>query len=47
MASSAELPVAELRHAWEHGLSRALGWEGADGLGHLAEAALPGAEVAG
>jgi hypothetical protein len=24
------VPVADLRHAWDHGLARALGWEGSD-----------------
>ena len=36
-------PLADLRHAWEHGLPRALGWERA-GAGAVA-AALPGAEA--
>jgi hypothetical protein len=22
-----EVPIAALRHAWDHGLTRALGWE--------------------
>ena len=28
VADALEVPLADLRHAWEHGLSRALGWEG-------------------
>jgi phosphoribosylformylglycinamidine synthase len=28
VADTLEVPLHELRHAWEHGLSRALGWEG-------------------
>jgi phosphoribosylformylglycinamidine synthase len=52
IADALEVNVADLRHAWEHGLPRALGWEGdgSDGGGaadHLAEAALPGVEVTG
>jgi phosphoribosylformylglycinamidine synthase len=52
IADAVEVAVDDLRHAWEHGLPRALGWEGADRSGaaetdHAAEAALPGAEVAG
>jgi phosphoribosylformylglycinamidine synthase subunit PurL len=44
VADALEVPIADLRHAWEHGLPRALGWEGGDeGDG----AALPGLEVAG
>jgi phosphoribosylformylglycinamidine synthase len=27
IADALEVPVADLRHAWEHGLPRALGWE--------------------
>jgi phosphoribosylformylglycinamidine synthase len=27
VADALEVPVADLRHAWEHGLPRALGWE--------------------
>jgi phosphoribosylformylglycinamidine synthase subunit PurL len=27
VADALDVPVAELRHAWDHGLSRALGWE--------------------
>jgi hypothetical protein len=30
IADAIDVDLAELRHAWEHGLSRALGWEGAD-----------------
>jgi phosphoribosylformylglycinamidine synthase len=45
IADAIEVPVAELRHAWEHGLPRALGWEGEGAAGHAAEAALPGIEV--
>jgi hypothetical protein len=26
-ADAIDVRVADLRHAWEHGLSRALGWE--------------------
>jgi len=43
IADALEVAVADLRHAWEHGLPRALGWEG----GETAGAALPGLEVAG
>ena len=28
VADTIDVPVADLRHAWDHGLSRALGWEG-------------------
>ncbi len=28
VADTLDVPIAELRHAWDHGLSRALGWEG-------------------
>ena len=28
VADALEVPVEDLRHAWEHGLPRALGWEG-------------------
>jgi phosphoribosylformylglycinamidine synthase II len=28
VADALEVPIRELRHAWEHGLGRALGWEG-------------------
>jgi phosphoribosylformylglycinamidine synthase len=28
VADALEVPVRDLRHAWEHGLGRALGWEG-------------------
>ncbi len=28
VADALEVPLTDLRHAWEHGLSRALGWEG-------------------
>jgi phosphoribosylformylglycinamidine synthase len=28
IADALDVPIADLRHAWEHGLSRALGWEG-------------------
>ncbi|MFL5755918.1 MAG: AIR synthase related protein, partial [Chloroflexota bacterium] len=28
VADALEVPVKDLRHAWEHGLPRALGWEG-------------------
>ena len=28
IADALEVPLADLRHTWEHGLSRALGWEG-------------------
>jgi phosphoribosylformylglycinamidine synthase II len=28
IADALEVPIADLRHAWEHGLARALGWEG-------------------
>ena len=47
IADALEVPVADLRHAWEHGLPRALGWEGDGEADHAAEAALPGAEGAG
>jgi phosphoribosylformylglycinamidine synthase II len=46
VADALDAAVADLRHAWEHGLARALGWGGpgtADD--HAAEAALPGVEV--
>jgi hypothetical protein len=44
IADALEVPVADLRHAWDHGLPRALGWEGGDSADHAAEVALPGAE---
>jgi phosphoribosylformylglycinamidine synthase len=52
IADAIDVPVAELRHAWEHGLARALGWEDtasdhAATAAHAADAALPGAEVSG
>ncbi len=28
VADALEVPVSDLRHTWEHGLARALGWEG-------------------
>jgi phosphoribosylformylglycinamidine synthase II len=28
VADALDVPIADLRHAWEHGLPRALGWEG-------------------
>jgi Phosphoribosylformylglycinamidine (FGAM) synthase, synthetase domain len=28
VADAVEVPVKDLRHAWDHGLARALGWEG-------------------
>jgi phosphoribosylformylglycinamidine synthase II len=28
VADTLDVPIAELRHAWDHGLARALGWEG-------------------
>jgi phosphoribosylformylglycinamidine synthase len=30
VADAVDVPVANLRHAWEHGLPRALGWDDAD-----------------
>jgi hypothetical protein len=27
IADVLDVPLAQLRHAWDHGLSRALGWE--------------------
>jgi phosphoribosylformylglycinamidine (FGAM) synthase-like enzyme len=30
IADAVEVPVDDLRHAWEHGLPRALGWDGID-----------------
>ena len=49
IADALEVPVAALRHAWEHGLPRALGWEGGDESDGASArgAALPGLEVAG
>ena len=48
IADALDVPVADMRHAWEHGLPRALGWEGGDDAGAAASgAALPGLEVAG
>ncbi len=44
IADALEAVVQDLRHAWEHGLPRALGWEGEDDPDG---AALPGLEVAG
>jgi hypothetical protein len=28
VTDAVEVPVTALRHAWDHGLTRALGWEG-------------------
>ncbi len=42
IADALQVSVDDLRHAWEHGLPRALGWEGEDGEG----AALPRPEAA-
>jgi phosphoribosylformylglycinamidine synthase len=54
IADAVEVTLADIRHAWEHGLPRALGWESIErGSGggaeadHVAEAALPGSEVRG
>ncbi len=49
IADALDVPVASLRHAWEHGLPRALGWEGGDDASDARAdgAALPGLEVAG
>ncbi len=52
IADAVEVQLSDLRHAWEHGLPRALGWESLDHGGqaeadHEAEAALPGVEVRG
>ena len=47
IADAVDVALADLRHAWMQGLPRALGWEGAGSDDHLAEAALPGAEVVG
>jgi phosphoribosylformylglycinamidine synthase subunit PurL len=52
IADAVEVQLSDLRHAWEHGLPRALGWESLDHGGqaeadHEAEAALPGVEVLG
>jgi hypothetical protein len=47
VADALDAAVIDLRHAWEHGLPRALGWEGDGAASHVADAALPGAEVAG
>jgi phosphoribosylformylglycinamidine synthase len=47
VADALEVPLHDLRNAWEQGLPRALGWTG-PGLGdHVAEAALPALEVHG
>ena len=45
IADALEVPLADLRHAWDHGLPRALGWEGDGSDDHVADAALPGTEV--
>jgi hypothetical protein len=45
IADALEVPVADLRHAWEHGLPRALGWEGDGDADRPADAALPDTEV--
>ncbi len=49
IADALDVPVASLRHAWEHGLPRALGWEAGDDASDARAdgAALPGLEVAG
>jgi phosphoribosylformylglycinamidine synthase len=46
IADAIDVALADLRHAWTQGLPRALGWEGTGADDHVAEAALPGAEVA-
>ena len=28
VADALDVPLTDLRHAWDHGLGRALGWEG-------------------
>jgi hypothetical protein len=28
VADALEVPLRDLRHAWDHGLARSLGWEG-------------------
>jgi len=30
IADALDVPIEDLRHAWEHGLPRALGWEPSD-----------------
>jgi len=45
IADALDASVEDLRHAWDNGLPRALGWEGDGAADHAAEAALPGAEV--
>jgi phosphoribosylformylglycinamidine synthase subunit PurL len=45
IADALDVPIADLRHAWDHGLPRALGWEGDGRAEHLADAALGGTEV--
>jgi hypothetical protein len=30
VADAIDVRLGDLRHAWDHGLARALGWEGAD-----------------
>jgi phosphoribosylformylglycinamidine synthase subunit PurL len=45
VADALDVALADLRNAWEHGLPRALGWEGIAAIGHGAEPALPGVEV--
>ena len=32
VADAVDVPVANLRHAWEHGLPRALGWDDDDAM---------------
>jgi len=45
IADALEARVIDLRHSWEHGLPRALGWEGDDQDDGGDGAALPGLEV--
>jgi phosphoribosylformylglycinamidine synthase subunit PurL len=47
IADAIDVSIADLRHAWDHGLPRALGWDGDGAEEHTADAALPGSEVAG
>jgi phosphoribosylformylglycinamidine synthase subunit PurL len=47
VADALDVSVADMGHAWAHGLPRALGWEGSGADDHVADAAFPGAEVAG
>ena len=44
IADALEVPLADLRHAWDHGLARALGWEAPNRMCGVFGAVVPGGE---